>query len=220
MNVRFYSEELVLLPEKAVYWPAQDSLFVADLHLGKDDHFRAHGIAAPAGSDAITFSKLRDLLEAFATSNLYVLGDVFHGSCSVGSALGPSLASFSAKYEERCCFIAGNHDRHVRGLQTGIKFESPKMLAGLRLAHHPTAREEQPTLCGHVHPGVRLSVGRARGASAPAFVKQGCNLILPSFGAFTGLATFSPTEIDWAVAVCDGKLVSINAPLEDGTFRR
>ena len=33
-------EEIVLLAEKAVYWPAQHTLVIGDPHFGKDSSFR------------------------------------------------------------------------------------------------------------------------------------------------------------------------------------
>jgi len=37
-------EELLLLPQRALWWPAQKTLLVADLHFGKAATLRAHGI--------------------------------------------------------------------------------------------------------------------------------------------------------------------------------
>ena len=57
-------ERLVLLPEKAVFWPSEKTLIVADLHLGKTAAFRAAGIGVPeltttADLDAVA---VRDVL--------------------------------------------------------------------------------------------------------------------------------------------------------------
>src|SRR6185436_15640126 len=47
-------EELLLLPERAAYWPAKRALFVADYHLGKAASFRSAGIPLPAGTTSET----------------------------------------------------------------------------------------------------------------------------------------------------------------------
>jgi len=39
--------EVVLLPERAVWWPATRTLLVADLHLGKCETLRANGAPMP-----------------------------------------------------------------------------------------------------------------------------------------------------------------------------
>jgi metallophosphoesterase superfamily enzyme len=43
-------ERFVLLPEKAAFWPAMKTLFVADFHLGKAASFRRAGIPLPPGT--------------------------------------------------------------------------------------------------------------------------------------------------------------------------
>ena len=41
----------VLLPAKAVWWPAESMLVVSDLHLAKAEHFRSQGLAVPPTVD-------------------------------------------------------------------------------------------------------------------------------------------------------------------------
>ena len=41
LSVEWCGEQFVLLPERAVHWPAADALVVADVHLGKPEAFRA-----------------------------------------------------------------------------------------------------------------------------------------------------------------------------------
>jgi uncharacterized protein len=209
INVKFGPAELVLLPAKAIFWPEQNLLLVADLHLGKDDHFRASGIQVPSGRDDRTFQVLENLLEAYPTSDLCALGDTFHGRFSLSAGLRCSLESFLGRFGKRCRFIAGNHDRHVLGQSTPVKFEGPQEVGGFRLDHQPFKRDDLPTLCGHVHPGVLLTSGRGRAASAPAFVAIGSNLILPALGSLTGFKRYPMSEVDWAVAVCEDSLVPI-----------
>ena len=47
-------ESLVLLGERALYWPTRQALLIADLHLGKADVFRRAGIALPSGGTGKT----------------------------------------------------------------------------------------------------------------------------------------------------------------------
>ena len=51
-------ETLVLLPERAAYWPARKSLFVADFHLGKAATFRRAGIPLPSGTTSENVERL------------------------------------------------------------------------------------------------------------------------------------------------------------------
>ena len=50
LNVHVAGEDLLLLPEKAVYWPAEQMLIVADIHFGKAASFRALGVPVPRGT--------------------------------------------------------------------------------------------------------------------------------------------------------------------------
>ena len=50
--VRLAGEELWLLPEKALYWPAQQALLIADVHFGKAAAYRSLGQPVPQGTTA------------------------------------------------------------------------------------------------------------------------------------------------------------------------
>ncbi|HET7427286.1 MAG TPA: DEAD/DEAH box helicase, partial [Gemmatimonadales bacterium] len=50
VGLRLAGEDLVLLPERALFWPRTATLVVADLHWGKAATFRAAGIPIPTGT--------------------------------------------------------------------------------------------------------------------------------------------------------------------------
>ena len=58
LHVEAAGATLWLLPSGAVWWPAAQTLFAADLHLGKGAAFRAQGQPVPAGSSAQTLAQL------------------------------------------------------------------------------------------------------------------------------------------------------------------
>lgn len=45
--IALHGERIDLLPERAAWWPAARTLFVADAHLGKAAVFRARGLPVP-----------------------------------------------------------------------------------------------------------------------------------------------------------------------------
>lgn len=49
-TVQWAEESLHLLPEHALWWPAAQTLFIADLHLGKAASYRRLGQPVPTGS--------------------------------------------------------------------------------------------------------------------------------------------------------------------------
>ena len=56
--VHLAGEELWLLPEKAIYWPAQQALLIADVHFGKAAAYRSLGQPVPQGTTASNITVL------------------------------------------------------------------------------------------------------------------------------------------------------------------
>ena len=77
--VEIGGESLWMHPERALLWPAQNALLVADTHFGKSRIFRRHGIPVPAGADLHDRERLRALLRESAASRLFVLVVLING---------------------------------------------------------------------------------------------------------------------------------------------
>lgn len=180
--IDFAGETLQLLPDRAVYWPAQRSLLIADLHLGKGDIFREAGLAVPSGGTEHDLTRLTRLLQTHVAQTLYVLGDLLHGA-EHGARWRHHWQSWRHAHAAlRIVAIAGNHDRHLA--EAGLDLE----LAGTQLALGPLLLSHLPVagsgvICGHLHPVVKLP--RVPGRHA-AFVLEPRQLILPAFSRFTG----------------------------------
>lgn len=180
--IGFAGETLQLLPDRAVYWPTQRSLLIADLHLGKGDIFRDAGLAVPSGGTQHDLQRLDRLLRAHAPRTLYVLGDLLHGDDRGAHWRAQWQAWREMHAELRIVVIAGNHDRRlaVAGLALDVAGTTLR-LGPLLLSHEPLASDF--IICGHLHPVVRLP--RVPGRQ-PAFVRSPTQLILPAFSRFTG----------------------------------
>ena len=61
-------------------------------------------------------------------------------------------------------------------------------------------------ICGHIHPGVKLKGVGLQQMKVPCFYQSHKQLILPAFGAFTGIHVLTPKEGD-RVFVCTKKEV-------------
>ena len=57
---------------------------------------------------------------------------------------------------------------------------------GIVLRHEPVDTCDDPGIAGHIHPTVRLGLGRGDRLRAPAFWLRSNQLVLPAFGSFTG----------------------------------
>lgn len=192
---------LQLLGDRAVYWPDRQMLLVADLHLGKGDVFRRHGIAVPRGGTGQDLSRLDALLAQTGAMRLMMLGDVVHGPIHA--------AHWQAQWRQwrrqrdwlAVQAVRGNHDRALDRASLGIELLGSGIEeAGLWLCHEPVS-DGRAAVCGHVHPVVRLP-GLAR--ALPAFHYQHGQLILPAFGAFTGGWRVRPGG-DAVLVVCNGE---------------
>ena len=189
MDVVLAGRRLELLPQRAAWWPARRTLMIADVHLGKDQVFRRHGLAVPADVLADELARLDELLSARPARRLIVLGDLIHAPPAAGDTWPAAVADWRGKHSElEIGVIAGNHDRAIDELLRQWSMAAlggEVVVEGLTLRHAVDLAEPSPGLSGHVHPVARLRAG-AESVRLPAFARRGEHLILPAFGRFTG----------------------------------
>jgi DNA ligase-associated metallophosphoesterase len=200
--------ELLLLGERAVFWPAQRALLIADLHLGKADVLRRAGILAPRGNTPADLDRLGRLIERHRPSTLWVLGDFLHGPLREA----PWLDRWW-QFRSDCAWlaievIAGNHDRALDAARLRIsRHDGAVSLGGLLLCHEPPAiASDTPYLCGHLHPTLRLP-GLSR--RWPAFRLDSTGLLLPAFSLLTGGSPIDPRSGARCFACVEGQVVAI-----------
>ena len=71
--------ELVADASGALYWPAQSTLVVADLHLEKESGFaQRHGTLLPPYDSAETLRALAQAIDRYVPARVLCLGDSFH----------------------------------------------------------------------------------------------------------------------------------------------
>ncbi len=183
-------ETLLLHPQGVIYWPAQNILFAADIHVGKEHCFGRAGIAIPGGISEATLSSLFALALAAGSTRLMVLGDFMHSAPlpdeSWLSSLSQLLDSYPAITLE---IIVGNHDK-PQG-QTLIDdrvlwHQRALLIPPYILKHEPGFDERGFVLAGHLHPAWRLKKSRRTSLKAPAFWFTPTYAVLPAFGEFTG----------------------------------
>src|SRR5258706_7700350 len=79
-------ERVELLAARALHWPRERTVFVADVHLGKAAAFRAGGVPLPRGSTAADLARLAAILSQTGARRLVVLGDFLHAAAGPGPA--------------------------------------------------------------------------------------------------------------------------------------
>lgn len=182
-DVVLAGEHLQLFAQRAMFWPAQRLLAIADVHLGKDDVFRDAGIAMPAGGAHADLTRLSELLVLTQATRLRVLGDFIHGTRGQ-PRWRRTWQEFRARHDVQIELVLGNHDRGLDTTGLGMEVIGEGILEGPFNFRHDHG-ESANGLCisGHVHPVVRLPM---LGKSFPVFHLQSNGLTLPAFSATTG----------------------------------
>lgn len=191
LHATLAGEHIALYGERALHWPRAGLLAIADLHLGKGDAFRRHGIALPRGGTALDLSRLDALLAASGARTLLVLGDLLHGAVRPDA---PWLRDWIEWRGQRAGLavhvVAGNHDRALRRRDLRIVDEGERCAAEPFVFVHDAQREARRgsalhAVGGHLHPVVRLEDAGLR-ARLPVFWLGAQASVLPAFTAFAG----------------------------------
>lgn len=226
-SLRFGDQTLDLLPARAAFWREQGSLVVADCHFGKAASFRSHGLAVPEGGTADDLARLDSLIGRTGARRLIVVGDFFHAPSGYRPEVVDQLIAWRHRHDFlRLTLVPGNHDRSLHRLPTALGLEivgDPHAEEPFRFVHDPAAVPPYDdggsdsavvTVCGHLHPAVRLGDRRVRGLSAPCFwLRRDSVLVLPSFGSFTGSAVIGPNSGDRVFAVAAGRILEVPGAL-------
>lgn len=190
LEIEHCGETLWLLPDKALYWPAQRALLVADVHIGKAASYRALHQPVPRGTTDVTLARLDALLGAYDCQQLIVLGDFLHARPARAPAIVAKLKTWRERHRQvRMVLIRGNHDRNAGDPPTDLAIEmvdEPWLQGPFALQHEPAPHPTHSVLAGHVHPVFMLR-GRARQRlRLPCFLIDAEVSLLPAFGEFTG----------------------------------
>jgi DNA ligase-associated metallophosphoesterase len=189
MIAQFAGEDLVLLPEKALYWPREHMLVIADIHFGKAAAFRAQGVPVPRGTTGENLDALDALMVRHPTGQIVFLGDFLHARAAHAPATVAAMLAWRRAHPAlRLVLVRGNHDRHAGDPAAALGIEvvdEPYAVAPFAFCHHPDVAAPGYVLAGHVHPVFVLSV-RRDALRLPCFLASQTRMILPSFGAFTG----------------------------------
>lgn len=191
-SIPFAGQELTLTNQRAIFWPERSSLILSDMHLGKAAHFRQHGIAIPSSVNRQDVHRLEKLIQHFQPRNVLFVGDLVHAG---SNSEVDGLKTLTARYPSVAfTLIRGNHDKlELEKLQQmGISGIAKNLQIGdITFSHEPVADPGRATICGHIHPGIRIELAHKKAIRLPCFVVSEKQIILPAFSLFTGLDTRS-----------------------------
>jgi metallophosphoesterase superfamily enzyme len=149
----------------ALYWPSEDALIVADLHLEKGSSLAKRGQLVPPYDTRETLQKLATAIDRYDAGTVIALGDSLHDVEASGRIGLEELEILRIMQDDReWIWVTGNHDPKV-----------DERLGGSVIAE----------IAGHLHPAAKLSM-HGYTLRRPCFVGNGRRLVLPAFGTYTG----------------------------------
>ncbi|MFC6906067.1 metallophosphoesterase [Halalkalicoccus tibetensis] len=193
--------------DRAAYFPAEETLVLADVHLGKD---RASSVELPLGEREDVLERLGALLSEFEPEEVVVAGDLLHSFDHLPYGVEESLRAFERRVAEagaRLVVTRGNHDTMLDSLLDGTV--STHRVGEVLACHgHERAGSAEGYVLGHVHPAITIE-GR----------KRPCYLLGPAAGG--GRALVLPAFTRLAAGVDVSRAEALRSPLlgPPGAFR-
>ncbi len=186
--VEIHGQLVHLLPERALFWPSEQTLFIADPHFGKTATFRAHAIPLPESGTSVELQRLSQAISRTNATQLVILGDFLHTARGREAAVLAAISNWRAQHLQLAItLVRGNHDRHAGDPLPEWSFavcDGPWIGPVWVLNHEPIEPPVGYALAGHLHPAVQL-VGKARQLlKLPCFWLQKQCAVLPAFGEF------------------------------------
>ncbi|MBA2673498.1 MAG: DEAD/DEAH box helicase, partial [Ramlibacter sp.] len=111
LRISLAGRDVVLLPSGAAWLTADQTLLIADAHVGKAVSFRKLGVPVPQGTTSETLDKLTVDLAATGARHIVFLGDFLHSARSHAAGTLAALARWREQHAGlRLTLVRGNHD--------------------------------------------------------------------------------------------------------------
>ena len=221
----FGDTELLLRSDRAVFWPRERTLFVADLHLEKASFFASHGQPLPPYDSRATLERVNEAVSETGAERVVTLGDNFHdadGAARLEDVACDILRGLTARVE--WIWITGNHDGPAdaagAAAQCGGALHEELEIGGIVCRHEAQPGEARAELSGHWHPKLDIRARGRRVRRPCAVVARRCDapprMVLPAFGTLTGgmdaahpaiRKSLSPAQTIEAACVARGQIV-------------
>lgn len=208
---------LLLLPDRAAYWPEEKTLLVADVHVGKDATFREEAVPVPLGSTRSDLDRLSRLTEQTEADRLVILGDFYHAAAGMTPRTHRVLRDWREQHEAlEIILVRGNHD-HSAGASPGEidirEVERALVHPPFVFLHKPEPVEMGHVVAGHVHPAVRVRGSAGQRERLRCFHTTPSHLVLPAFSEFAGTHLVSPDEKDNVAVIADDTVLPLSGEL-------
>lgn len=179
-------EDFIFDSRRALYWPRHKILIAADLHWGKTQYLRDHGLAISDRVFSADLERLATLYRDYEVRTLLVLGDLIHHEKSLSHEVVERVARFRHDFPSELILVKGNHDRYTRFPESwGIVEEKDFYFEDFYFCHDFNKKVKTFQFSGHVHPLFRLKAGPDL-LRLPSFIVDEKFCLLPAFSYLTG----------------------------------
>jgi DNA ligase-associated metallophosphoesterase len=181
----FGGQTLIADASGGLFWPAEETLVVSDLHLEKGSSLAARRTRhLPPYDTRATLAALARLIDRYRPRRVISLGDSFHDGGGHARMDAGDYGRLESLMEGRSwIWVAGNHDPAPPGRLGGDAQRA--VIFGQLLFQHQATKTAQYEISGHYHPKAAIHIRSAR-VTGRCFVIDGTRLIMPAFGAYTG----------------------------------
>jgi DNA ligase-associated metallophosphoesterase len=208
---KIYDNSFWVSPERCLFWEEENTLIVADMHLGKSGHFRKSGIAIPQTVYKDDLQRLISQLYFFKVDRLIFVGDLTHSTANKELDLFVKWRRDFSLLEIE--LIKGNHDilKDNWYKDTNISVTLDHLIKDRFCFRHDAelCDEEYYTFSGHVHPGISLKGKGQQSLRFPCFYFAKNQCILPAFSRFTGTYKVRPQKGETVFAIVENKLMEL-----------
>lgn len=204
-------------PERCLLWEEENTLIVADLHLGKSGHFRKSGIGIPQSIYKADLQRLMAQLYLYKVDRLIIAGDLTHSTANKELDLFLKWRKdFSLLHID---LVKGNHDILADSWyeEAAIKVSTWKMKTGPFIFLHDLKAEKDLTeeerglyrFTGHLHPAINIKGKGKQSLKFPCFyfTKEYC--ILPAFSRFTAGFKVNPEKNETVFAIVEDGIMQL-----------
>ncbi len=168
-------------PSGALYWPAENTLIVADLQLSKCSYLQGEDVVLPPYDTLSSFEKLEDALDRYDPARVIALGNSFAGAAC---GLSPHQCDWLLDMMEGrdWYWIAPELSSRPDGVGGTV---APQMVVnGIKFRAEPVRAPVANEIAGGLHPVAQISqyghLMRGR-----CFVTNGMRMVLPSLGNYS-----------------------------------
>jgi DNA ligase-associated metallophosphoesterase len=186
--IEFHGQQLVISPERCLFWEDQKTLILSDMHIGKAAHFRKSGIAIPQQVFQEDLHRLFQQIHFFSPKQIIVTGDLFHSEANLEH-------DWFSKWRNELkgidfTLVKGNHEILKNDFYEKLVIrliDDVLSIKPFRFSHDLIDDHSGVySFVGHTHPGFKLAGKAKQSAVLACFYFTASYCVLPAFSKFTG----------------------------------